>query len=353
MTTLAGRLWWSFYESDATFENFVTRALAYVSRRPLDEIKQQLSLPEREDQLLHILDLEPFLITLDGLERILTAYARLDAAYLRDEDAIDEETANRVAGAYGLPKRAGQSFIGKHKLRMTADPRAGRFLRELARVRASRILVSTRLYPADLQAPGGAPSPHCFALFLSGLSDHDALELWRTYGAKGSREVMLPVFQTFGKHPLLLQLLAYEVAEFREAPGDFDAWRAANPEFNPFGLELANVQSHVLLHALRGLGPAELRTLHVIAGFRMPASMDTLQALLIRSDEQDDPAQMPFATVGDLDRALTVLEDRGLLGWDRRANRYDLHPIVRGVIWSGIDDNIRADVYDPRSFTTA
>ena len=38
---------------------------------------------------------------------------------------------------------------------------------------------------------------------------------------------MLPVFDTFGKHPLLLQLLAYEVAEFRDVPGDFDAWQAA------------------------------------------------------------------------------------------------------------------------------
>ncbi|HYE15628.1 MAG TPA: DUF4062 domain-containing protein, partial [Pyrinomonadaceae bacterium] len=32
MRPLAGRMWWSFYESDATFENFVTRALAYVTR---------------------------------------------------------------------------------------------------------------------------------------------------------------------------------------------------------------------------------------------------------------------------------------------------------------------------------
>jgi tetratricopeptide (TPR) repeat protein len=28
---------------------------------------------------------------------------------------------------------------------------------------------------------------------------------------------------------------------------------------------------------------------------------------------------------------LTELEDRGLIGWDREANRYDAHPIVRGV----------------------
>ena len=45
----------------------------------------------------------------------------------------------------------------------------------------------------------------------------------------------------------------------------------------------------------------------------------------------------PFATDLELDAALNVLEDRGLLGWDRRANRYDLHPIVRGVAWNGLD----------------
>jgi tetratricopeptide (TPR) repeat protein len=27
------------------------------------------------------------------------------------------------------------------------------------------------------------------------------------------------------------------------------------------------------------------------------------------------------------------MEDRGLIGWDRRGNRYDAHPIVRGVVW--------------------
>ncbi len=45
----------------------------------------------------------------------------------------------------------------------------------------------------------------------------------------------------------------------------------------------------------------------------------------------------PFATDRELDAALSELEDRGLLGWDRRANRYDLHPIVRGVAWNGLD----------------
>lgn len=344
MTPLVGRMWWSFYESDATVENFITRALAYVSCRPLNEVKQR-SLREREELLLNILDKEPFLFVLDGLERILTAYAQLDAAYLRDEDVLEEETANRVAGTLGLPESAGQSFVGKHHLRKTADPGAGRFLRRLSSVRASRILISTRLYPADLQQPSGDPLPGCYALFLSGLNDEDALALWRAYGAKGSREKMLPVFTTFKNHPLLLQLLAYEVAEFHDAPGDFDAWRKANPDFNPFVLRLENVQSHVLAYALRGLSIAELRTLHVIAGFRMPASMGTIQALLIRADDQDDPHKKPFGTLRELDAALTTLEDRGLLGWDRRGNRYDLHPIVRGVVWTELDDVARMALY--------
>ena len=81
MKPLAGRMWWSFYESDASFENFVTRALAYVTRRPREEV-EKIPPPERESQLLAALDREPYLIVLDGLERILIAYARMDAAHL-------------------------------------------------------------------------------------------------------------------------------------------------------------------------------------------------------------------------------------------------------------------------------
>ena len=47
----------------------------------------------------------------------------------------------------------------------------------------------------------------------------------------------------------------------------------------------------------------------------------------------------------ELDATLTELEDRGLLGWDRRANRYDLHPIVREVAWNGLDRPARQGMY--------
>src|SRR6266487_3115040 len=130
MQPLAGRLWWSFYESDATFENFIIRALAYVSRRSREDIEKNTKPGEREELLLQILDRQPHLLVLDGLERILIAYARMDAARLADDD-LDQRTANTVAGALGLPASAAQSFIGEHRLRKTADPRAGSFLRKL------------------------------------------------------------------------------------------------------------------------------------------------------------------------------------------------------------------------------
>ncbi|MEL7530145.1 MAG: DUF4062 domain-containing protein [Bacteroidota bacterium] len=340
----AGRIWWSFYESDASFANFLSHSLAYLSGQSLEEVKK-LNLPEQQNALLRLLGQENHLIVLDGLERILNAYARMDAAYMLDDSLLDEQTANRVAGAYGLPESAGQSFVSKHQMRKTADIRAGQFLRRLARLKNSRILVSTRLYPADIQNVMGGAAYGCFPLFLEGLSDSDALELWREYGAKGSREAMLPVLHSFDKHPLLLQLLAYEVAGFREAPGDFDAWRKAKPEFDPFGMDLKQVQSHVLKFAMQGLSQAELTTLRVIAGFRMPANMGTVKGLLLQEEGKEKDDNQVFASLADLDQVLSSLEDRGLLGWDRKANRYDLHPIVRGVVWHRLAEEDKHGVH--------
>lgn len=337
MQPLVGRLWWSFYESDATFENFVIRALAYVSKRPREDI-QKLPPPEREAYLLSILDREPFLFVLDGLERLLIAYARMDASPLADDD-LDQRTANFVAGIQGMPEIAAQSFIGQHPLRKTTDPRTGSFLRKLATTRLSRILISTRLYPADLQTDAGSERPGSKALFLLGLSDDAAINLWRAFGISGSREMLLPLFHKFDNHPLLIQALAGEIAHDRRTPSDFDGWRKNHPEFNPFGLPLVQVKSYVLEYALRGLDTSELKVLHTIAAFRTPAAYDTLVALFVGKGK-------PCPTESELIAILVDLEDRGLLGWDRRANRYDLHPIVRGVTWSRLSNEDRKGIYE-------
>jgi tetratricopeptide (TPR) repeat protein len=315
MKPLAGQMWWSFYESDATFENFVTRALAYVTRRSLEEV-QQIPASEREMQLLAALNREPYLLVLDGLERILIAYARMDASRLDD------------------------SHVGKERnLRKTADPRVGGFLKKLAQLKRSRILISSRLYPAELETDGGDPIPGSFKCDITGLTDEDAVELWRAFKVTGSRDELLPVFATFGKHPLLIQALAGEVKRYHRAPGNFAEWRKANPQFDPSRFpKTKDAMGHVLEFALRGLDARAERVLQTIAAFRMPTNYDTLCAVLTGSDK-------PCTDERELDATLTELEDRGLVGWDKRANRYDLHPIVRGVVWNVLGEDTRRDIY--------
>jgi tetratricopeptide (TPR) repeat protein len=215
-------------------------------------------------------------------------------------------------------------------------------LRKLATVRSARILISTRLYPANLQTETGMERSGCAALFLHGLSDDDALNLWRAFGISGSREALLPLFHTFDNHPLLIQVLAGEIAHDRRTPGDFDQWRKNHPDFNPFSLPLVQVKSHVLACALRGLDDTTLKVLDTIAAFRMPAAYDTLVALFI-GEGKPCPSETALIAI------LADLEDRGLLGWDRRANRYDLHPIVRGVTWAGLGNQARQGIYQTLS----
>ena len=135
----------------------------------------------------------------------------MDASYLADDD-YDAQAANYVVSATGLPASAAQSFVGQHRLRQTTDPRAGAFLLKLTQVKASRVLVSTRLYPTELQLPTGHPRPGCSAYFLRGLRDDDALGLWRALGVSGARAELMPIFRSVESHPLLVQALASEVA---------------------------------------------------------------------------------------------------------------------------------------------
>jgi tetratricopeptide (TPR) repeat protein/transcriptional regulator with XRE-family HTH domain len=343
MRPLAGRLWWSFYQPGATFDAFVTRALMYLTGRSKHHVEQDPT-PDREWQLLEILNQRPFLVVLDGMERLLMAYARTDAAYIEDT-GVAEGPATRAGSALAGPRDMGTAPFGFCKLRSTADVRAGQFLRALTAAGASRVLISSRLIPAELETPMGRPIAGCAHHELGGLTDEDAIAFWHALGARGSRARMRPVFRTFDNHPLLIQLLAGVVAHFHTDPGNFDAWRRANRDFNPFSLDIVQVQSHVLAFALHSLPSAERRALHVLAGFRRPARAEMLKGLLMRTAEADDPEKKPFATHGEFDAGLTDLKDRGLLGWDRDSQSYDLHPVVCGVVWKGLNEAVKRSVY--------
>lgn len=319
----AGRIWWSFYESDATYENFTARALAYVLRIPLSDA---LAIPmaRREQQLLEVLRQEPFLVCLDGLERILVAYARFDAARL-DEEALEAES-----GAAYSPRL----------LRKTADWHAGAFLQKLSEQDvASQVLVTTRLYPSDLEGVVEGERAGCKQIVLAGLDDEDGIALWRELGIRGDDEALLAAVRTVQNYPLLMRILAGQIAGFRPAPGDLAAWRASNPSFDPFTLPLVKVRNEVLDFAMTALPPAARLVLLTLAAFRMPVPYDILRPLFVGGGSA-------FDRDSDLHDALSELEGRGLVGWDRAANRYDLHPVVRRVVWNGVHAAGRELVYE-------
>jgi tetratricopeptide (TPR) repeat protein len=334
MRPLAGRVWWSFHESDATFENFVTRALTYVTGRKREDIENDTSPAEREELLLAALNREPFLVVLDGLERLFN----IRAGGPRPEEEGAEPTAPAPPG-------------GDRYLRKTADPRVDNFLRKLSRTASSRIVISTRRPPADLQTVTGDPLPGSHVFSLGGLSDHDALRLWAEFKVTGSPEALLDFFHTFGNLPLLIQTLAGVVAGYRRAPGDFDAWRRDNPELTPFDdPTLGEVTAAIVSIRLHGSeGPAR-RLLYTIAAFYMPVSFympvtySTLVELLV--EKQGGRKGKLFANEAALDDALVELEGRGLLGWDWRTNRYELHPIIRSTVWNGLAVHVKQEIYE-------
>lgn len=331
----AGAIWWSFYDQDAHFDSFVLRALAYLTGTTPEALARERTPDERAHLLLDLLDQIPVLVVLDGLERLLLAYARMDAARLADDD-LDAHTANPQS-LPPIPQFPAADT--RHRLRRTIDPRVGRFLRRLTAVRTSRTLISSRLLPADLQGSTGHPLPGSDVLFLQGLRGHDSLALWRALGVEGSGDRLLPLFDSFDHHPLLIQVLAGVVARDRHRPGDFDRWRQGHPDFDPFGLPIAERATHILAYALGGITPSSRAVLELAAAFRTPvryaalASQFVGKRRLFRSDE-------------GLDQALTDIEDRGLLGWDRPTNRYDLHPVVRGVVWRTTDDARQREAYE-------
>jgi tetratricopeptide (TPR) repeat protein len=331
MKPLAGRFWWSFYD-DADIKNFITRAYCYVTGHSTEQARE-ISADDREEKLLEVLASEPYLFVLDGFERVLVCYAEAGSAHARDAEGP------------GLPEGGPDSFARHARMRKTMDPAAGIFLRHLLCSlrggQSARFLITTRVYPADLEDRMSRPLAGCSVQRLGGLSDHDALALWPALGCEGTRESLLKIFNSFGNHALLIHVLAGAVANYTPAPGDFDRWRQDNPDFDPRGLPLRQRETHVLSFATRALGANARRVLHHVTVFHTPASYDALAAILVGEGK-------PFAAEAALSDALNDLVNRSLLGWDRADRRYDMHPLVREHVWGDMDEPTRRETFEAR-----
>jgi tetratricopeptide (TPR) repeat protein len=310
-------VWWSFYEGDAGFDNFLAETLQYLSRGKLEA--QKLSAKDAVRAILKVLASPGTLLVLDGFERALRAFGGLDAAYQGDD---------------AKPQAQGATSEGND--RDCISPLADLFLRHVASQPdlRSRVLLTTRLCPRVLEAKGGGLLQGCREEELKQMQPADAVEFFRAQGIRGTHTEIETACAPYGYHPLSLRLLAgWIVGDFQQ-PGDIAAASRLD-----VGGDLVQRQRHVLETAFNSLTQARHALLGRIACFRSPVKYEALKAIAAtqqsaeaqkgKSKKKVSPMPRLAAPAGDLDSDLRDLVARGLLHHDTREGRFDLHPIVR------------------------
>lgn len=361
----AGRFWYSFYEQGAVMADFCRHALAYMTGRPFEEFRKLKTLQMR-DELLAQLKARPWLLVLDGLERVLVAYHRIDAAELADE-AGDNPT----------------DAIASRNPRDTIRDEDGDLLRALAQAAPSKILVTSRLIPRVLLNAAGQDIPGVRGKPLDGLLAEDAEALFRACGIRGdSAAIRSYLGRNCDNHPLVIGVIAGLVNDYLPDRGNFDAW-VADPahgaKLDLGHLDLIQRRNHILKAAIAALHEDSAAVLSQLALLQEAVDYTTLQALNPflppepkAVDAPVDPKTLPswqyssdttrkrkqaeYAAALDgyetfrgarrawashpdvqhaprrLDEAVKDLERRGLLQYEHK--RHDLHPVVRSVAFA-------------------
>jgi tetratricopeptide (TPR) repeat protein len=360
-----GRFWYSFYEKGAVMSDFCRQALAYMTSRPATDLTDMRP-SVLEEKLIAQMESTAWLLILDGLERVLVAYHRLDAPQLADEDAdlVQDQVRNRD------PRDA-------------IRPEDDALLRRLAAAAPSKILVTSRLTPKALLNVSGTPVPGVRRELLAGLRPLDAELMIRQCGVDGDSQNIQSYLQTnCDCHPLVIGVLAGLINDYIPQPGSFDQWLLdANygASLDLADLSLVQRRNHILMRAIQALSVTGLQLLRTMALLQSGADYATLLALNphappepVKVEEPIRPQQWPFwkdlgkedktkylelyqkdlvqhqsylakaeiwqnspklaSAASKLSETVKDLEKRGLLLYDTAGKRYDLHPVVRAVV---------------------
>ena len=382
----AGRFWYSFYERGAIMADFCGHALAYMTARPFKHFRRKKT-PELAEQLLHHLQERPWLLILDGLERVLVAYHRSDAAQLRDEEA--DRPTDQIA----------------HRDPCAAiRPEDDDLLRALAAAAPSKLLITSRLVPRVLLNPASQPIPGILRVSLPGLRPADAEALLRSCDVTGASQAIQNYLKSHCDcHPLVTGVVAGLINDYLPDKGNFDAW-AADPsgggQLNLANLDLIQKRNHILKAALDALPEKSRQLLSTMALLSDAVDYMALSAINphlppgpevvgdpdktwhFMSDEEKERAEEAYNRMTDVQRGeydekgrqarleyqtarqrrkdyeqalkawqqlpevlaaprkltKTVhdLERRGLLQYDAQAKRHDLHPVIRSIAAGGL-----------------
>lgn len=360
-----GVIWYSFYDIEANVTDFCQRAVAYLSGGELSEwrkVKGKWLL----DKFFAELKTQRCLIVLDGLERLLSAYHRLDASH-DCEDEISESV---------------ESHDGKDSFAIR--PEDDEFLRELIRPSKAKILITSRLLPSRFLNRSDCLVPGVRREFLGGLSPEEAEEMAKGCGIKSSPSLKKFLQDHWGCNPLAVGAVAGMVRHYASNPGNFEMWLAdpdhgAGLDLDKVGDRLVQKRNHILKFAVSRL-PSKVKELlgmlSLLSGAVSFGDLSSLIGALIATDieiykprdprlswkwekmseQQRNEVATKYTTAltdwntcasrrnawfeseayrsvqRELTPMLRNLSGRGLLLCGLQGGLVDLHPVVRGVI---------------------
>ncbi len=293
-------VWWSFYEKESGFESFLSETLKHLGVEVKQSARQQVN------DLLEAMRGTSILIVLDGFERLLRQYSRMDAALQSDDEDADIDPSQRDC----------------------SSPLTETFLRGLSGVgMKSKVLMTTRLCPRTLESADSKLLKGCRDESLSAFSPEDAVTYFHNEGIKATRAEIIEVCAAYGYHPLSLSLLVGLInrEEGNEHRGDIVE---ANNLYI-FDNIKAN-RNHVLKQVYESLTSERRDLLSKISCFRGSMEYAVLKKVF--------PSP-------DLDKALLDLRKRGLLQYAGESQRYDMHPIVRHYAYDRFTDAERKKIH--------
>jgi len=280
-------LFWSFYEGDASFEHFIEETLKYL----------KLDIPQGQrpqvDELLKAMQSQKILLIMDGFERALRAYSSMNAAYQGDEEPKHED--NQLD---------------------CVNINAEFFLRGVCSLPniKSKVLMTTRLTPHAVK-PRGEIMLGCREVELTSMQPADAVEFFRKQKIKGAHAEIEAACAPYGYHPLSLRLLAGRILKDFDNPADIVVAQKLKIDG-----DIIQQKHHVLEISYNSLPRHGQKMLSVIACFRSPVELKTLEVIA-----KDVGATHESPLQDDLHD----LVERGLLYFNEKNKKFDLHPIVR------------------------
>ncbi len=287
-------VWWSFYEKESGFESFLSETLKHLGVEVKASARQQVN------DLLEAMRGTNILIVLDGFERLLRQYGRMDAALQSDDEDADIDPSQRDC----------------------SSPLTETFLRGLSGAGTkSKVLMTTRLCPRVLESADGKLLKSCREVPLAAFTPEDALTYFHNEGIVATRAEIIEVCAAYGYHPLSLSLLVGLINEDHEHRRDIVAVK--NLEIFE---DVRARRHHVLERAYESLAPERRDLLSKVSCFRGSMEYAVLKKVF--------PSP-------DLDKALLDLRKRGLLQFTVENQRYDIHPIVRHYAYDHFTDEKR------------